>query len=77
MSLNYGFMYLGLRSIGWLGAAYGAIVSAILSFLIMYSVLNKTIGVRISETFKWVWFSYREIIGIITRNVRKIRRHQV
>ena len=68
MSLSYIFMYLGLRYIGWLGAAYGTVVSAILSFLIMYSVLNKTIGVRLSETFKYVWFSYREIYG----NIRKI-----
>ena len=55
MGLNYGFMYLGLRYLGWMGAAYGAVVSAILSFLIMYFVLNKTIGVRLNETFKWVW----------------------
>ncbi|HEV3222566.1 MAG TPA: polysaccharide biosynthesis C-terminal domain-containing protein, partial [Puia sp.] len=68
MSLSYIFMYLGLRYIGWLGAAYGTVVSAILSFLIMYSVLNKTIGVRLSETFKYVWFSYREMYG----NIRKI-----
>jgi O-antigen/teichoic acid export membrane protein len=61
MSMSYGFMYLGLRYTGWLGAAYGTVVSAILSFLIMYSVLNKTIGIRLSETFKWVWLSYREI----------------
>ena len=39
-------MYIGLRYTGWLGAAYGTVVSAILSFLIMYSVLNKTIGVK-------------------------------
>ena len=76
MSLNYGFMYLGLRTIGWLGAAYGAVVAAILSFLIMYSVLNKTVGVRIGETFKWVWFSYREIIDIFIRNLRKIRQRE-
>jgi len=61
MGLNYGFMYLGLRYLGWMGAAYGAVVSAILSFLIMYFVLNKTIGVRLNETFKWVGLSYREI----------------
>jgi lipopolysaccharide exporter len=61
MSMSYGFMYLGLRCTGWLGAAYGTVVSAILSFLIMYSVLNKTIGVRLSETFKWVWLSYRKM----------------
>ena len=30
MCLNYGCMYLGLRYIGWLGAAYGTVVSAIL-----------------------------------------------
>ncbi len=61
MSLNYICMYIGLRYTGWLGAAYGAVVSAILSFLIMYSVLNRTIGVRLAETIKYVRFSYREI----------------
>jgi O-antigen/teichoic acid export membrane protein len=61
MVLNYGFMYLGLRYTGWMGAAYGTVVSAILSFLIMYTVLNRTIGIRLSETFKYVWLSYREI----------------
>jgi lipopolysaccharide exporter len=67
MSLSYFFMYLGLRYLGWMGAAYGTVVSAILSFLIMYSVLNRTIGVRLSETFKYVWVSYREIY----ENIRK------
>jgi O-antigen/teichoic acid export membrane protein len=61
MILNYGFMYLGLRYTGWMGAAYGTVVSAILSFLIMYTVLNRTIGIRLRETFKYVWLSYREI----------------
>jgi len=61
MSLNYGFMYLGLRYFGWMGAAYGAVVSAVLSFLMMYSVLNKTIGVRLSATFKYVGLSYLEM----------------
>jgi lipopolysaccharide exporter len=61
MGLNYGFMYLGLRYLGWMGAAYGTVVSAILSFLIMYSVLNRTVGIRLKETFKWVWLSYLEI----------------
>ncbi len=67
MCLSYFFMYLGLRYIGWMGAAYGTVVSAILSFLIMYVVLNKTIGVRLGETFKYMWVSYREIYD----NVRK------
>jgi lipopolysaccharide exporter len=68
MCLTYGFMYLGLRYTGWLGAAYGAVISAIISFLIIYRVLNRTIGVRLSETFKWVLFSYREIY----ENLKKI-----
>ena len=67
MMLNYGFMYLGLRLTGWMGAAYGTVVSAVLSFLIMYTVLNKTVGVRLSETFRYVWFSYIEIYDIIKR----------
>jgi hypothetical protein len=54
-------MYLGLRYLGWMGAAYGAVVSAILSFFIMYLVLNKSIGVRLYETFKYTGQSYKEI----------------
>ncbi len=68
MILNYLFMYLGLRYTGWLGAAYGTVVSAIFGFLIMYTVLNRTIGVRLGETFRYVWVSYREIYD----NVKKI-----
>ena len=71
MSLNYAFMYLGLRYTGWLGAAYGTVVSAIFSFLIMYSVLNKTIGVRLGETFRYVWVSYREIYDNIRKTISK------
>ncbi len=71
MSLSYGCMYLGLRYTGWLGAAYGTVVSAILSFLIMYVVLNRTIGVRLSETFRYVLVSYKEIFGIIKKTVGK------
>jgi lipopolysaccharide exporter len=61
MSLNYGFMFLGLRYTGWLGAAYGAVVSGIISFFIMYLVLNRHIGVRLNETFKYAGFAYREM----------------
>jgi lipopolysaccharide exporter len=71
MSLNYAFMYLGLRYTGWLGAAYGTVVSAIFSFLIMYSVLNKTIGVRLGETFRYVWVSYREIYDNVRKTIGK------
>jgi lipopolysaccharide exporter len=71
MVLNYGFMYLGLRYLGWMGAAYGAVVSAILSFLIMYIVLNKTIGVRLKETFRWVALSYREIYFALRKILRR------
>ena len=49
MCLNYICMYLGLKYTGWLGAAYGTVVSAILTFLIMYVVLNKTIGVKLGN----------------------------
>ena len=71
MTLNYGFMYIGLRYTGWLGAAYGTIVSAILSFFIMYFVLNKTIGVKIGETFKWVWYSYRDLLNYLKKIVNR------
>jgi O-antigen/teichoic acid export membrane protein len=71
MSLNYGCMYLGLRYTGWLGAAYGAVVSAIVSFLIIYSVLHKTIGVRLAETLRYVGVSYREIFYHIKKIIGK------
>ncbi len=67
MILNYGFMYIGLRYTGWLGAAYGAVVSAILSFFIMYYVLNKTIGVEIGETVQWVFKSYLDFFKYMRR----------
>lgn len=67
MSLNYLCMYLGLRFSGWMGAAYGTVISAIFSFLIMYSVLNKTIGIRLKETFSYVWFSYREMFDMLKK----------
>jgi len=69
MILNYGFMYIGLRYTGWLGAAYGADAAAILSFFIMYFVLKKSIGIQIGETVKWVWKSYVEIFGYLKKQV--------
>ena len=71
MCLNYGFMYIGLRYTGWMGAAYGAVVSAIISFAIMYAVLNKTIGVNLRETFRYVGFAYKEIFSIIKKLLNK------
>jgi O-antigen/teichoic acid export membrane protein len=65
MCLNYGSMYIGLRYIGWLGAAYGTVISSVLSFIIMYSLLNRTIGVRIGETLRWVWLSYRNFFNYV------------
>jgi len=67
MILNYGFMYIGLRYTGWLGAAYGADAAAIISFFIMYFVLKKSVGIKIGETIKWIWKSYREIFGYIKK----------
>jgi lipopolysaccharide exporter len=71
MFLNYACMYLGLRYIGWLGAAYGTVISAILNFLIMYSVLNKTVGVELRETFRYVWLTYRELWDHSRKLLRK------
>ena len=68
MILNYGFMYIGLRYTGWLGAAYGADVAAILSFIIMYVVLKKNVGVQIRETIQWIWKSYVEIFSYIKKS---------
>jgi len=68
MILNYGFMYIGLRYTGWLGAAYGADVAAILSFFIMYFVLKKVVGIQIGKTVKWVWKSYVEIFSYLKKN---------
>lgn len=64
MILNYGFIYIGLRYTGWLGAAYGADIAAIFSFLIMYYILKKAVGVQIGETVKWIWKSYAEIFSL-------------
>ena len=65
MCLNYGSMYIGLRYIGWLGAAYGTVFSSVLTFIIMYSLLNRTIGVKIGETLRWVWLSYRNFFNYV------------
>ncbi|MBS1598145.1 MAG: oligosaccharide flippase family protein [Bacteroidetes bacterium] len=64
MSLNYGFMYLGLRYVGWLGAAYGSVIASILSFLVIYGVLSRTIGVRLNQTFAYVWSSYKDMFRV-------------
>ena len=72
MVMNYGCMYIGLRYT-WLGAAYGAVISSILSFIIMYVLLNRIIGVRISETIRWIWQSYRDFFrhlgNIFVKNI--------
>jgi lipopolysaccharide exporter len=65
MCLNYGSMFIGLRYIGWLGAAYGAVLSSVLTFIIMYSLLNRLIGVKIGETLRWVWLSYRNFFKYV------------
>jgi len=57
--LNYGLMYLGLRYTGWMGAAYGAVVTAVIMFAIIYIILQRTLGIRLREVFRWVWESYR------------------
>ncbi|HEX3767098.1 MAG TPA: oligosaccharide flippase family protein, partial [Puia sp.] len=67
MILNFGFMYIGLRYTGWLGAAYGADAAAIVSFIVMYVVLKKTVGVEIRETIKWIWKSYVEIFSLLKK----------
>lgn len=73
MCLNYGCMYLGLRLYGWLGAAYGAVVSAILSFLLIYAVLKKMIGVKLGEIFRYAGLAYLDMFGIIKRTLNKRR----
>jgi lipopolysaccharide exporter len=69
MCLSYGCMYLGLRYIGWMGAAYGTVVASLLNFGIMLIVLNRTIGVRLGETFSYVIISYKSIFDTIGRMV--------
>lgn len=61
MTLNYGFMFLGLKYVGWLGAAYGSALAATCFFLIICLVLRKTIGFRLTEVFKYVGLSYKEM----------------
>ena len=67
MILNFGFMYIGLRYTGWLGAAYGADAAAIVSFVIMYVVLKKSVGIEMKEVVKWIWKSYIEIFGLLKK----------
>lgn len=72
MSLNYGLMYLGLRYTGWLGAAYGSVIAGTLSFLVIYFVLNRTIGVRLGETFGYVWTSYKDMLRTFKKVLGKL-----
>jgi len=72
MILNYGFMYIGLRYTGWLGAAYGADVAAILCFFIMYFVLKKAVGIQIGETIKWIWKSYVELFVYFKKQIMPV-----
>jgi len=67
MCLNYACMYAGLRLYGWMGAAYGAVVSAVLSFLIIYIVLHKTIGVKLGEIFRYAILAYADMISLVKK----------
>jgi O-antigen/teichoic acid export membrane protein len=67
MCLNYGCMYAGLKIYGWMGAAYGAVVSAILVFFLMYIILRQTIGIRLGETFRYAGRSYREMFTALRK----------
>jgi hypothetical protein len=42
-----------------MGAAYGAVVTAVIMFAIIYIILQRTLGIRLREVFRWVWESYR------------------
>jgi hypothetical protein len=33
----------------------------------MYFVLKKSVGIKIGETIKWIWKSYREIFGYLKK----------
>jgi len=71
MVLNYGLMYLGLRYLGWLGAAYGAVVAATGFFLVICLVLRKTIGFRLAEVFKFTMLSYKNIMGSFNKLIAR------
>jgi hypothetical protein len=64
-------MYAGLRLYGWMGAAYGAVVSAVLSFLIIYLVLHRTIGVKLTAVFRYAASAYPEMISLLKKTGSK------
>jgi len=71
MALNYGLMYLGLRYLGWMGAAYGSVLATTLALIVIYLVLNKTIGVRLNETFGYVLHAYRDMLNLFNKLLSK------
>jgi lipopolysaccharide exporter len=64
LATSFLFIYLGLSYIGKLGAGYGTVASNIATVIIMYIMLKKTIGIRISEIFGYVLQAYKNIFGI-------------
>ncbi|MFI5152015.1 MAG: oligosaccharide flippase family protein [Chitinophagales bacterium] len=69
--INSGLMYLGLRYLGWLGAAYGFVVGMFINFCIILIILNRTIGVKRSEIILYVGESYKNMFRIANKFLRK------
>lgn len=71
MCMNYGCMFVGLRVLGWTGAAWGTVASAIINFSVMFYVLHRSIGARLFATFGYVGFAYREIWQLMRKMLGK------
>jgi O-antigen/teichoic acid export membrane protein len=64
MSVSFVFVYFGLKYIGQLGAAYGAVAANILTFIVMYAWLKKTIDIRIGETLGYCLEAYKKMFSV-------------
>jgi len=40
-------------------ACIAAVVTAVIMFAIIYIIMQRTLGIRLREVFRWVWESYR------------------
>jgi len=63
MSTNFLLIFLGLHYLGWKGAAYGSVVGLVINTIIMYIVLQKTIGINWSEILDYVFETYEDVFS--------------
>ncbi len=60
MVICLGFIYLGLKNFGFMGAVYGEVASIIPTYIVIYFVMKKTVNVSFRNVFKYVILSYKE-----------------